>query len=79
MKYFIISLLLVIMSCAPRMVAPDNNRYIEIHTTEDIYYVHIDKLYITSEADKHFKYNTYREMMLAVADITSQDATKNWK
>lgn len=78
MKYLILLLLLVITSCAPRMVAQDRG-YVEIHTTEDIYYVYLDRLYITSESDKYYKYKTYDEMMLAVADITAKDAVTNWE
>ena len=78
MKYLILLLLLVITSCAPRMVAQDRG-YVEIYTTEDIYYIYLDRLYITSESDKYYKYKTYDEMMLAVADITAKDAVTNWE
>lgn len=71
-------LLIVITSCATKPIAEDP-KYIEIHTSQDIYYVYTDKLYIISESDKYFEYNTYNELVLGVADITSQDTVQAWK
>ena len=54
-------------------IATKDPRYVEIYTNNDIYYVNIDDLTITSESGKHSTFKTYKELTLAVSKITADD------